>query len=211
MAAVRGGQILCKSVGVAATVTATSTVDPTVIATFKFTVGSVPVQSISVSPSVVAWRSFFSPVFTIFPSNATDKSVLLRRSPADAGNFSQFSTNTLLANHLVTTNIVIKSAADTTKTVNWPVTVVRTPFTGAVKNLLASRCIQCHFAGNGSGLPNWQDSATVVYPGFPETNPQKIIRRINDANSPMPPVYAAPAGPLAPADIKTLTDWLSEN
>jgi hypothetical protein len=207
IAAVRAGQIQCKAVGVVAAVTATSAADPTVKATFKFTVGAVPVQSISVLASKVAWNTTFAPTVTILPSNATNKNFLIRVASADASKLTAVGATSLFSAHLITTNVVVKASGDTTKTANWPVTVVRTPFTGAVKNLMASRCSQCHYLNNTSGLPNWQDSATVVATG----NPAAIISRINDAISPMPPTYAAVPGPLGSADIQTLTDWLSQN
>lgn len=206
IAAVRSGSILCKGLGTVAVVTATSVVNPAITASFKFTVGPVPVASISVAASVIPWNANFTPVVTILPANATNKGYLIRVAPADAAKLTTVSATTLFAAHLSTVTVVVKAAGDTTKTANWPVTVVRTPFTGAVKNLIASRCIECHNPSVVSP-PNWQDSSVVVA----GTNPQTIMTRIQAATNFMPPAYATSPGPLSAPDIATLVHWLSEN
>ncbi|MDB5048106.1 MAG: hypothetical protein JWO30_1177 [Fibrobacteres bacterium] len=205
IAAVRGGQILCKSVGTVAAVTATSTADANVKATFKFTVGPVPVQSITVATRYAAIGATFAPVITFIPANATNKNYTLTLAGGDTN--MTVSGGSLFGKHLDSTKVTI-TTQDGAKTALWTVVVTRPPW-GAVKALVVSRCDQCHAIGNASHLPTWEDSVSMVAL-TPKDYPATIIGRVTSTGAPMPPTNAVPTpGPLQPGDISIIVNWLN--
>lgn len=214
IAAVRGLTILGKALGVVSIVTAKSVADTTVKATFKFTVGPVPVIGLTVAATSSVLSTNITPVITWNPANATNKGYTLTVNAGHTANLS-VSGGTLNTLHLDDAATVTVTSTDGAKTATWSVKVVRTPYKGAVANLFFNRCNQCHNAGTGASQPNWQDSATVVSGTFPSLIKTRIaiLKDGNASNdgSLMPPTYATLPGPLPDADIKTLTDWLNQN
>lgn len=216
IAAARGTQILGKAIGVVNVVTATSVADPTVKATFKFTVGPVPVVGLSVASSVAVVGSTVSPVITWNPTNATTKTFTLSVLAPNAANLS-VSGNNILAQHLTTTGVVrVTSTANTSAFANWSVRVIRPVFTtSSARAVFLNRCGQCHVAGNAFGVQNWLDSTTVVgfRPGSTTVRHDSlIIARANPALAPvnrMPPTYAIDPSPLTDDDYKKVVNWLN--
>jgi uncharacterized protein YjdB len=192
-------RIQAKAVG-AVNVTVRSAADSTLTDVFRFTVGPVPVTGLSAkahtmvcSTSVVA-----RPFITFLPANATDKGFSL--SSGAPARISVTNDTTIRALRLGLTQITVTSKANTSATATWNVTVVRPPFTGAVKNTFNLRCGACHGPTTWPAR-DWQDSSLVV------THRATILTRIGATDgTKMPP--ASSTQPTA-AELRILRDWLN--
>lgn len=195
-AAVRSGtQLQGKAVGTVS-VTVVSAADTTVRGVIKFTVGAVPVISLSAAPITTYPSKVLNPVLTWNPANATDKTFTLTSSDTSK---VKIVANQATTGRLGAATVTVKST-DGGKTAPWNITVIRTPFTTGIKPLMVTNCGACH---NSSHAPtNWQDSATAVL------NRAEILRRtalpLTNAEH-MPPDTTVP-----PADMAILKSWLSQ-
>jgi uncharacterized protein YjdB len=188
-----------KAVG-AVNVTVRSAADSTLTDVFRFTVGPVAVTGISATArTMVCSTSLVARPFIAFsPSNATDKGFSLASSaPA---RISVTNDTTIRALRLGLTQITVTSKSNASATAVWNVTVVRPPFTGAVKNTFNLKCGACHGPTTWEAR-NWQDSTLVV------THRTAILARIGATDgTKMPP---ASSTQLTAAELKTLRDWLN--
>jgi uncharacterized membrane protein len=193
------------------TVKATSVADTSVKATFKFTVGTVAVTSISVSntPFFLPIGSTVTPSVVFNPTNATNKGYTLTILAAGTGNLALAAGGLSVTGvHLTTASPTLTiTSADGAKTASWAVNVIRPAKGTANKTLIQNRCSGCHFTGNPSLIPAWWDSvnlkvdsALIVVPA----NSANIINRVSVLKD-MPPT--APA--LTASEISTLTTWLN--
>jgi uncharacterized protein YjdB len=211
VAAVRDSLMLPRTATGQVTVTATSIADPTIKATFKFSVGPVPVIGISMaattqfaSTATPATATFFNarPFITWNPLNATDKRFTLVSSAPTKVQVLTDSTVSPLA--LGTTAVTVKSLSDTSIKATWSVTVVRPLFTGTVKTIFTNKCGQCH-GPVAWPTRNWQDSTQVV------SFRALINTRIHATDGTIMPQPGATNGPLTAPEIATLTAWLNVN
>lgn len=197
--------VLGKAVG-KVNVTATSVTDPTLKDVYVFTVGPVPVVSLTAAGTVqfasltasLNARSFI----TWNPTNATDKRFqLVSAAPTKVQVLTDTTVRPL---GLGITSVTVKSLFDTTKKATWSVNVIRPLFTGTVKNIFTTKCQECHGPLTWP-TRNWQDSTQVVsFRALIKTN----INAGAGAANLMPPVGAT-AGALTAAEITVLTNWLN--
>jgi uncharacterized protein YjdB len=210
IAAARDSLMLPKTVAGQVTVKATSIADPAITATFKFTVGTVAVTSISVTntPLLLPIGSTVSPVVVFNPANSTNKGYSLTLLAAGTGNIALAAGGLSVTGvHLTTgTPTLTITSADGAKTASWAVTVIRPPMGTANKTLIQNRCGSCHFTGNPSLIPAWCSATLVVDSALivSGTNPDKIINRVSVLKD-MPPTSPA----LTPTEISTLVTWLN--
>lgn len=197
-----GNSILGKTLG-SVVVTAQSVADTSLRDDFRFTVGPVPVVSISarahplmVHNTTISARSFI----TFNPTNATNKGFSLVSS---APTFLQVVNDTTIRALRLGATPVTVTSTDGAKQAPWNVTVIRTPFTGAVKNTIVLKCGACHFPG--SVYPNWQDSTLAV------GSSDRIVARINQPLSTRMPPSTQPQLTTTPdgGELKILTDYFS--
>lgn len=203
VAAVRGTQLLPKTSVGQVTVVATSVADPTVKATFKFSVGPVGVISFTVSPVTTNIGILVTPAITWTPANATNKSIALSLAVGDTGLVLNGAATALTTKHLGLHSVTVKSL-DSNKTVPWSVNVIRTSFTANLLGITTARCSGCHNAStNPLTQPNWMDSATVV--SFGAAIKDRISRSSLAAGY-------MPLGSTMGADtIAIITNWLNQN
>jgi uncharacterized protein YjdB len=211
IAAARDSLMFPKTAAGQVTVKATSVADTSVKATFKFTVGTVAVTSISVSntPFFLPIGSTVTPSVVFNPTNATNKGYTLTILAAGTGNLALAAGGLSVTGvHLTTASPTLTiTSADGAKTASWAVNVIRPAMGTANKTLIQNRCSGCHFTGNPSLIPAWWDSvnlkvdsALIVVPA----NSANIINRVSVLKD-MPPT--APA--LTASEISTLTTWLN--
>jgi uncharacterized protein YjdB len=209
LAAVRlGTQILCKAPGTVS-VTATSTANSSVKATFAFTVGTVGVASFSIaSLTTVRTTTNIGPTISWIPTNATNKTFSLT---PDLTKFTVTGGGlTLTADHLVTNSIVTVKSLDSNKVANWTITVVRTPFQTNfngknVQGIMNFKCGTCHNATTGASQPNWGDSATVL--SFATIMNDRITRPLATSGH-MPP---STSPQLQGDTLATIQSWILQN
>lgn len=211
IAAVRDSLMLPKTAAGQVTVKAISTADPTVTATFKFTVGTVAVSSISIanSPVLLPIGSTLTPTVVFNPANSTNKGYSLSILAAGTGKLSLAAGGLSVTGlHLTTaTPTVTITSADGAKTASWAVSVIRPPMGAANKTLIQNRCGGCHFTGNPSLIPAWWNSASLAVDSaliVTGTNPDNIINRVSVLKD-MPPTSPA----LTATEISTLVNWLN--
>jgi uncharacterized protein YjdB len=211
VAAARDSLMLPRTTIGQVTVTATSIADPTKKATFKFSVGPVPVIGITAtattqfaSTTSPATATFFNarPFITWNPLNATDKRFTL--VSAAPGLVQVLTDSTVSPLALGTAAVTVKSLADTSIKATWSVTVVRPLFTGTVKTIFTNKCGQCH-GPVAWPTRNWQDSTQVV------SFRTLINTRIHATDGTIMPQPGATNGPLTAGEISTLTAWLNVN
>lgn len=200
-ASVSGTSLVAKAVGTA-TVTARSVADTSLRDTFLFTVGPVTVVSLSVPATVLRCSSTVTPTSLIVwnPTNATNKGFALSLVPATT-RMVLVGTTSVRGLKTGITPVTVTST-DGGKTATWNVNVIRTNFTGTVRNVFANKCGECH----GPVVwptRNWQDSAQVV--AFRTA----ITTRIGAVDATKMPPTTATQGALTAAELKTLRDWLS--
>ncbi|HKP98387.1 MAG TPA: hypothetical protein VJ385_21835 [Fibrobacteria bacterium] len=199
IAAVRtlGTQIQGKTEGVI-NVTAVSTVQPSVTATFKFTVGPVPVEGLSAAPTTATPGQSLTPTITWTPANATNKSFTMVSNDTSK---VKIAAGLAVTYKLGTTTVTVTSV-NGSKTAPWSINIIRSPFTPTIKPIIVTHCGVCH---NSSVVSfNWQDSATSVL------NRLEILRRINllvDAPGHMPPKDSLQ---LNAANLTILRNWMSQ-
>jgi uncharacterized protein YjdB len=190
-------QVQGKALG-QARITVIAGADSTRTDTFLFTVGPVGVTGIKAAPTFQYPGVTLNarPFITFTPSNATNKGFTLKS--ASSTRITVASDTTIRTLKLGLTAVTV-TTSDGSKTAPWNVTVIRTPFTGTIKNLTAAKCIACH---SGSAYPsrNWQDSAQFV------EFRAAVVTRISATDATKMPPPGSPA--LTTAEVKTLTDWL---
>jgi uncharacterized protein YjdB len=211
IAAVRDSLMLPKTAAGQVTVKATSTADPTVTATFVFTVGTVAVSSISVTntPFLLPIGSTVTPAVVFNPANSTNKGYSLSILAAGTGKLSLAAGGLSVTGvHLTTaTPTVTIISTDGAKTASWAVSVIRPPMGTANKTLIQNRCSGCHFTGNPSLIPAWWNSTTLAVDSaliVSGVNPDNIINRVSVLKD-MPPTTPA----LTATEISTLVNWIN--
>lgn len=201
IAAVRGVQVLGKALG-KVSVVGTSTEDPAVKDTFGFTVGPVPVISLTMAAStqicstVVNGRSFIG----FNPANATNKKFLLSLVPVSPARLRLVSDTTIQSLRTGPATVTVRAASDTSIKATWSVNVVRPSFT-PIKNITAAKCINCHSATVQPSL-NWQEEAKVVL--FRLSIKDRIT--VAATGTRMPP---STEPQLTAAELKALYDWVN--
>jgi uncharacterized protein YjdB len=208
IAAARDSLMLPKTAAGKVTVTARALADTSIKDSFTFTVGTVAVQSISLSnPSVqLAIGSSLAPKVVFNPTNATNKGFSISIPAAASANIGLAAGGLSVTGiHLTSASLTITST-DGAKTAPWAVTVIRPPMGAANKTLIQNRCGGCHFTANASGIPAWWNTAGAVDSALivSGTNPNNIINRVSVLKD-MPPT--APA--LTATEISTLVSWLN--
>jgi uncharacterized protein YjdB len=205
VAAIRGDSIQPKDSLGQITIKATSTADPTVTATFKFTVGPVSVQSIAVTtPIKVVIGSTVTPILSFTPINSTNKSYTLAIPALDAANLTLAGGGLSVTGVHLDTSVVVITTVDGSKKANWSVQVIRPPM-GTARTLIHNRCSGCHYPNNPFGpIPAWSDGLTadssLIVTG---ANAAKIIQRISvSKDMPM-------SGPLPQPEIDAIVGWLN--
>jgi hypothetical protein len=208
VAAIRGDSILPKTAAGQVTVRAISTADPTVDTTFKFTVGTVAVQSVVVTntPITLAIDATATPTLSFTPNNSTNKAYSITIPATLTGNVVLANSGlSVTAKHLDTGAVVV-TTTDGLKTANWTVRVIRPPMGGA-KTVFSNKCASCHYTGNPYGVPAWinssgtsfVDSALIVT----ADNPANIKTRISVTKD-MPPTG------MTQAEIDAIVLWLDK-
>jgi hypothetical protein len=208
IAAARDSLMLPKTAAGKVTVTARAVADTSIKDSFTFTVGTVAVQSISLSnPSVqLAIGSSLAPKVVFNPTNATNKGFSISIPAAASANIGLAAGGLSVTGiHLTSASLTITST-DGAKTAPWAVTVIRPPMGAANKTLIQNRCGGCHFTANASGIPAWWNTAGAVDSALivSGTNPNNIINRVSVLKD-MPPT--APG--LTATEISTLVNWLN--
>lgn len=181
--------------------------DSTIKTSLTFTVGPVKLVSIVMTDAKLPIGTTFNARSFINwnPTNATDQRFKL--SNVDTAKFTLVGDTAIIPKHRPGGNITV-TALDSNRTALWAVMALRSPYQGTVAGIFGTKCIACHFSGGG--LPNWQDSATVVSEAFVPTNPTKIMDRIqrdSTLSGTMPPL-GSPR--LTPQEVTTLVQWLSQ-
>jgi hypothetical protein len=208
--AVRDSFMLPRTAAGQVTVRATSVAVPSVIATFKFTVGTVPAASISVTntPITLAIGSTASPTLLFNPTNTTNKNYTLTIPAAGTGKMVLAGGGlSITGTHLATAGVVVTTADGSAKTATWNITVIRPPMGTANKTLIQNRCSGCHYTANPSGIPAWWDKtnlkvdSALIVTGL---NPDNIIQRVS-VDKDMPPTLPV----LTATEIKTLVEWIN--
>jgi hypothetical protein len=207
VAAVRGAQLLPRTAVGQVTVVATSTADPTVKATFKFSVGPVGVVSFSVAPVTTNIGFTLAPGITWNPANATNKTYSLALAAGDTGLTLSGAATTITTKHLGSHAVTVKSL-DSNKTQAWSVNVVRTSFTANLLGITTAKCSACHNETSDpstlpSAQPNWKDSSRVVL--FADSIKARIALPLANSR------HMPPSVQLSVDTIAIITNWLNQN